>query len=111
MTSGVIVGCTCHANQCPVPSGKKYNRPKATNRNGTITAPSRRVERNTRSSRMRPSTPARRAGQWTGGGAAALVRRGGRYCEAGGCRGGGKELPGGLELLRGGQPRCNEDSA
>ena len=52
MTSGVIVGCTSHANQCRVSSGKKYNSANATTRNGTITAPSSRVERNTRSSVM-----------------------------------------------------------
>src|SRR4051794_11522482 len=56
MSNGVIAGCTSHANQWSVSSGKKYNRPNATSRNGTITAPRTRVPGNTRSSRTRPST-------------------------------------------------------
>src|SRR4051794_8163258 len=63
MTSGVSVGWTFQANQCRVSPGKKYSSAKATNRKGTMTAPRIRVERNTRSSRMRPSTPAPEPGQ------------------------------------------------
>ena len=51
MTSGVIVGCTSHANQWRVSSGKKYSSANATSRNGTITAPEDPCARNTRSSR------------------------------------------------------------
>src|SRR5438876_7557617 len=62
MISGVIVGCTFHANQWRVSSGKKYRAANATSRNGTITAPRTRVPGSTRSSRIRPSTIAPESG-------------------------------------------------